>query len=329
MTGNVLRAFGVAIAVAAAFTITTITVTQVAAAEDYPTKPVRMLVPVAPGGPMDMAARLVGEQLSTKWGQTVIVENRPGGGQVIATSAVASAPADGYTLLIMGHVFAMNPWLFNSLPYEPEALTAITQLTETPLILVANNDLPVNSVQELIDYARQNPGAISFGSSGVSSSLRFAGELMKNMAEIDMVHVPYDGNGPMTVAVMAGEVHIGFVNPVSLPYIQEGRVKPLAVTSLQRLESLPDVPTMAEAALEGYEAGSWFGMMAPGGTDPAIIEKINTDVNAVLADPEIVRQLTAVDATPKGRTVSDFAAYIEDETERWGELIRELDMTVQ
>lgn len=316
---------------AALFAVATATLMTgtTAAAQDYPQQPVHILVPVAPGGPMDMAARLLGERLSETWGQPVVVENRPGGGQVIATNAAATSAPDGYTLLVMGHVFAMNPWLFESLPYDPAALTAITQMTETPLILVANNDLPVSSVQELIDYAHANPGEISFGSSGVSSSLRFAGELLKSMAGIEIEHIPYDGNGPMTVAIVSGEVQMGFVNPVSLPYISSGQVKALAVTSTERLSSLPDVPTVAETAgLEGYEAGSWFGLMAPAGTDPAIIAKVNADVNTALLAPDVVEKLVAVDATPRGRSVEDFQVYIASETKRWGELIRALDIKI-
>jgi len=294
-----------------------------AGAQSYPEKPVHLVVPVAPGGPMDMAARLLGEKLSTKWGQPVIVENKPGGGQVIATNAVATSAADGYTLLVMGHVFAMNPALFDTLPYDQDALTAINQMTETPLILIVNKDLPVSSVQELVDYAKEHPGELSFGSSGVSSSLRFAGELLKSMADIDIEHVPYDGNGPMTVAVIAGEVHMAFANPVSLPYIDAGEVKALAVTSTERLKSLPDVPTVAETpGLEGFEAGSWFGLMAPAGTDSAIVAKLNADVTEALADPDVLQKLTAVDATPKARSVEDFTGYIDSETERWGTLIR-------
>lgn len=301
----------------------------VAAAETFPEKPVHIVVPVAPGGPMDMAARLVGEKLSAKWGQPVVIENKPGGGQVIATNAVASAAPDGYTLLVMGHVFAMNPALFDKLPYEQEALTAVNQMTETPLILVVNNDLPVSSVQELVAYAKANPGTLSFGSSGVSSSLRFAGELLKSMVNIDIEHVPYDGNGPMTVAIISGEVQMGFANPVSLSYITAGKMKALAVTSNERLASLPDVPTVAETAgLEGFEAGSWFGLMAPAATDPKIVAKLNADVTEALADPDVVRKLVAVDATPKARSIEDYAAYIASETERWGKLIRTVGLKV-
>lgn len=298
-----------------------------AAAQTYPDKTVRIVVPVAPGGPMDMIARLLAEKLAPEWGQPVVVENMPGGGQVIATQSVATSAPDGYTLLLMAHSFAMNPWLFDKLPYDQSALAPITQVTETPLILVVNPDLPVTTVQELIDYARANPGVLSFGSSGPSSSLRFAAELLKSMADIDIEHVPYDGNGPMTVAILSGEVQMGFANPVSLPYIEAGQVRALAVTSTDRIASLPDLPTMAETpGLEGFEAGSWFGVMAPAGVDPAVLAKINADVNAALKDAEVAQRLKAVDATPKGRTAEDFAAYIVSETERWGKIIRDLNL---
>lgn len=300
-----------------------------AMAEDYPTKPVKIMVPVSPGGPMDMIGRLVGEKLSEKWGQQFVVENRPGGGQVIATNEVVHAPADGYTLVIMSHVFTMNPWLFKSLPYEISDLTPITRMTITPLIMAVNPDLPFKTVQDVVDYAKANPGKLSFGSSGPSSSLRFAGELLKYKTGIDMVHVPYKGNGPMTVAIVSGEIDLGFVNPVSLPFIQDGRLRALAITSAERSPSLPDLPTVAESGVPGYEAGSWFGIMAPAGTPPEIVEKLNTAINEILDMPDVQAKLAAVEAKPSGTTTAEMATLIDSELEKWRDLIQTTGITIK
>ncbi|MYZ49574.1 Bug family tripartite tricarboxylate transporter substrate binding protein [Propylenella binzhouense] len=300
-----------------------------AEAGGYPEKPVKILVPVAPGGPMDMIGRLVAEKLGAAWGQPFVVENRPGGGQVIATQVAAQSPADGYTLLVMSHVFTMNPWLFDRLPYGTDDFAPVTQMTETPLILAVNPKLPVNSVKELIDYAKAHPGELSFGSSGPSSSLRFAGELLKEMAGIDMVHVPFDGNGPMTVAVASGEIDLGFVNPVSIPFIKDGRLRALAITSRKRADSLPDLSTMQEAGVAGYEAGSWFGLVAPKGTPDDVIAKLNGEIGKILSDPEVKARLEAVEATPVTQSPEEFAAYIASELQKWKTLIGKLDIKVQ
>ncbi|MGQ7794555.1 Bug family tripartite tricarboxylate transporter substrate binding protein [Faunimonas sp. B44] len=300
-----------------------------AQAQTYPEKPVKILVPVAPGGPMDMIGRLVAERLGAAWGQPFVVENRPGGGQVIATQAAAQSRGDGYTLLVMSHVFTMNPWLFDRLPYSTEDFVPITQMTETPLILAVNPKLPVQSVEELLAYAKAHPGQLSFGSSGPSSSLRFAGELLKEMADIDMVHVPYDGNGPMTVAIAAGEIELGFVNPVSIPFIKEGRLRALAITSRNRAESLPDLPTMQEAGVPDYEAGSWFGLAAPKGTPGEIVARLNGEIAKILAEPDVKARLEAVEATPVSQSPEAFASYIASELQKWKDLIGKMDLKVQ
>lgn len=300
-----------------------------AQAEDYPSKPVRIIVPVAPGGPMDMIARLMGEKLSEEWGQPFLIENRPGGGQVIGTNEVVTSLADGYTLALMSHVWTMNPWLFDDLPYEQDALTPVTRLTITPLIMAVNPALPFEDVQDVIDYAEENPGELTFGSSGPSSSLRFAGELLKFRAGIDMLHIPYKGNGPMTVALAAGEIDVGFVNPVSKPFIDDGQIRALAITSIDRAESMPDLPTIAESGIEGYEAGSWFGLMAPAGTPPEIIDKLNAGLNEALGTSDVLEKLAAVEARASGTTVSEMEALITAEREKWRELIETTGVTVQ
>jgi tripartite-type tricarboxylate transporter receptor subunit TctC len=191
-----------------------------------------------------------------------------------------------------------------------------------------NPKLPVHSVKELIDFARAHPGKLSFGSSGPSSSLRFAGELLKSMTGIDMIHVPYDGNGPMTLAIMQNEVDLGFVNPVSLPSIKEGRLRALAITSKQRSPNLPDLPTVAESGVPGYEAGSWFGLMAPDHTPKDIIVKLNRAVNEALQMPDVRKRLLAVDAQPSGNSPEEFSAYITSELEKWRVLIQKTGIKI-
>jgi tripartite-type tricarboxylate transporter receptor subunit TctC len=296
-------------------------------AQDYPASPVTIIVPVSTGGPMDMLGRLVAAELSDRWGQPFIVENRPGGGQSIATNYVANAEPDGYTLLLMGHVFTMNPWLFDDLPYEMDDLAPITQLSDHPLIMSVNPSLPVESVEEFIAYAAERPGELSFGSSGPSSSLRFASELMMFETGIDMVHIPYPGNGPMTVALASGEIDMAFVNPVSASFIEDGSIQAIAISSANRSEGMPDLPTVAET-LPGFSAGSWFGLMAPSGTPEDILEKLNVEVLDILRKAEVIETLTEVEATPVGRSREGFVAYIDSELEKWRVLIDETGLTL-
>ena len=298
-----------------------------AAAETYPNGPVTIVVPVATGGPMDMLGRLVAAELSERLGQPFVVENRPGGGQSIATTYVANAAPDGQTLLVMGHVFTMNPWLFDQLPYEVGDLAPITQLSDHPLIMSVNPALPVETVAEFVAYAAERPGALSFGSSGPSSSLRFAGELLMYETGIDMVHIPYSGNGPMTVALASGEVDLAFVNPVSLPFIEDGSIRALAISSAERSASLPDLPAVSET-IPGFNAGSWFGIMAPAGTPDAVLDLLNAEILAMLEKPEVLATLAGVEATPAGRTREGFAAFIDSELERWRVLIAETGLTL-
>lgn len=313
------------LAIAAAAVFVTAPASQAA---DYPDQPVKIVVPVSPGGPMDMIARLLADQLSERWGANFIVENHPGGGQVIATNVVAHADPDGYTLLLMGHVFTMNPWLFEQLPYEMDSLKPISKLTETPLIMSVNPELPLNSVQDVIDYAKEHPGELRYGSSGPSSSLRFAAELLQFMTDTEMTHVPYKGNGPMTVALTAGEVDLGFVNPVSLPYIEDGRIRALAITSAKRSPRLPDLPTVAESGVPGYVAGSWFGLMAPAGTPDEIVEKLNAEINDILDSQEVLDRLAAVEATAAGTSTAEFQTVIDEELEKWRKLIEKTGIKI-
>jgi tripartite-type tricarboxylate transporter receptor subunit TctC len=300
-----------------------------AQAQDYPTRPIRVVVAVAAGGPTDILARMVGQKLTEQWGPPVIVDNRPGGGQVIGTDIVAKAAPDGYTLLMGTNTFAVNPALFKSLPYDSlRDLTPISLVAEVPLMLVINPSVPATTLKELIAYAKARPRQLNFASSGPSSSLRLAGELMQSMAGIQMVHIPYKGTAPATNAVMSGEVQLLFSNPlVAAPHVKSGRLRAIAMTSTRRTASFPDLPTMSEAGLPGYAAGSWFGLMAPSRTSPAIIEKLAREVIRIVHSPEVRTVMLNGGAEPIGNTPQEFAQYIKAEMAKWTKVVRASGIT--
>jgi tripartite-type tricarboxylate transporter receptor subunit TctC len=283
------------------------------------------VVAVAPGGPTDLLARAVGKKLTETWGQTISVENRPGAGQVIGTAAVARAAPDGYTLLMTTNVFPVNTFLFPKLPYDPQRdFDPVSLLVETSLVLVVHPSVPAQNLQEFIAYAKAHPGKLNFGSSGPSSSLRFAGELLKSQAGIDMIHVPFNGTGPLTTALISGTVEVAIASlQAPKTHIDSGRLRALATTGAQRSPIMPDLPTMAEAGLTGYQAGSWFGLLAPAGTPAAVIRKIQADVAATLGTPEVAQAIRSLDGVAIGNTPAQFAAYIEAESRKWERIIQE------
>lgn len=292
-------------------------------ADHWPSKPVRIIVAYPPGGATDTQARLVGQKLSEKWKQPVVIENKPGGNTVIATDPVAKAEPDGYTLLLTAMPLALNPILMEKLPYDTEKdLTPVTTLTTISNILVAAPDFGVKNVQELIAKAKADPGAVSFASTGVATSTHLSGELFSSMAGVKMTHVPYKGSAPAHQDLIAGRVNIMFDNGV-LQHVKSGRVVPLAVTSSKRLPWLPDVPTVAEQGLSGYEASAWYGIFAPGGTDPKIVEKLAADITEVVRSPDLQPNWETMGATAGGGTPEEFRSYLAHEKERWGKLIKE------
>lgn len=298
-------------------------------AQEYPAKPIRMVVAVAPAGPTDILARMIGLKLTEKWGLPVIIDNRPGGGQVIGTEIVAKAPADGYTLLMSTNTFAVNPALFRSLPYDSQRdLAPITLVAEVPLMLVVHPSVPASTLKELITVAKARPRQLNYASSGTSSSLRLAAELMQSMTGIEMVHVPYKGTGPATTALIGGEVQLMFGNPiVAAPHVKAGKLRALAMTSARRAASFPDLPTMSEAGLPGYTAGSWFGLMAPGKTLPTIINKLHVEVVRILRMPEVGTLMVDAGADAIGNTPQDFSDYIKAEMAKWTKVIRASGIT--
>lgn len=291
--------------------------------EQWPTKPVRIIVAYPPGGATDIQARLVAQHLSEKWKQPVIVENRPGGNTVIATDPVAKAKPDGYTLLLTAMPLALNPILMEKLPYDTaKDLAPVTTLTTISNILVAAPDFGVKNVQELIAKAKADPDSVSFASTGVATSTHLSGELFSSMAGVKMIHVPYKGSAPAHQDLIAGRVQVMFDNGV-LQHVRSGRVVPLAVTSSKRLPWLPDVPTVAEQGLPGYEASAWYGIFAPGGTDPKIVNKLAADITQIVRSPDLQPKWEAIGATAGGGTPEEFRRYLESETERWGKVIKE------
>ncbi len=302
-----------------------------APAQDFPTKPVRFIVPNPPGGASDITARVLAEKLSQRWGQPVVVENKPGAGAIIGTDFVAKAPPDGYTILLVPSSHAFNVNLYKKLPYDSvKDFAALTQTAWTPLVLVVNPSLPVKSVKELIAYAKANPGKLTYASSGSGTSLHLAAEMFKDMAGVDIVHVPYKGSTAAHPDVLSGQVSMIFDTiPAVLPHIKSGKLRPLAVTGTKRSALMPDLPTMAEAGLPGYAASSWGGVLAPAGTPKATIDKLNAEMVAVLKLPEVQERLTGVGLEPASGTPAEFEAFIKAEIAKWSKIIKEAGITAE
>jgi len=292
----------------------------------YPTKPIRIVVPFPAGGTTDILARAVGQKLTETNGQPVLIDNRPGAGGNIGAELVAKSPPDGYTLL-MGTVgtHAINPSLYAKMPYDHQKdFAPVILVAGVPNVLVINPSVPANSVQELIAYGKANPGKLNFASSGSGTSIHLAGELFKTMSGVQMTHIPYKGSAPAIADLLGGQVQIMFDNlPSALPQIKAGKLKALAVTSAQRATALPDVPTIAEAGLPGFEASSWFGLLAPAGTPKEVIVKLNTEVAKWLASPEAREKLAAQGAIAAGKTPEDFTQHIVAETAKWQKVVKE------
>jgi len=297
-----------------------------AQAPAYPTKPVRIVVPFPAGGATDILARAVAQKLTETWGQAFVVDNRPGAGGNIGSELVAKAAPDGYTLE-MGTVgtHAINASLYAKMPYDHvKDFAPIILVAGVPNVLVVNPAVPVNSVQELIAYAKANPGKLNFASSGNGTSIHLSGELFKVMAGVQMTHIPYKGSAPALADLLGGQVQLMFDNlPPSLPQIKGGKLRALGVTSAARAPALPDTPTIAESGLPGFDASSWFGLLAPAGTPPAIIAKLNTEIAKWLATPEAKEKLVAIGANIAGGTPEDFARHIQAETAKWAKVVKE------
>jgi tripartite-type tricarboxylate transporter receptor subunit TctC len=298
-------------------------VSRVARAQAYPTRPVRIVVGLAPGGTNDIVARLMGQWLSERLGQPFVIDNRPGAASNIATEAVARAAADGYTLLLSSVNNAISATLYERLNFNfIRDITAVAGILRTPNVMVVNPSVPAKSVPEFIAYAKANPGKLNMASPGNGTSLHVVGELFKMMTGVNMVHVPYRGSGPAFTDLLGGQVQVYFTGTVSsIEYIKTGRLRALAVTTATRSEALPDVPTVSEF-VPGYEASGWFGVGAPKSTPTEIIDKLNNEVNAALADPKMKARLADVGGSALSGSPADFGKLIADETEKWGKVIK-------
>jgi len=297
---------------------------RIASAQAYPTRPVRLIVNLSPGGAPDIIARLIGQWLSERLGQPIFVDNRPGGNGNIGTEALVRAPPDGYTLLMALSLNAINAALYENLSYNFTRDTApVASIASTPFILEVNQAVPAKTVPEFIAYAKANPGKINMAASTPGSPVHVAGELFKMMAGIDMIAVPYrGGEGTALPDLISGQVQVMFgAMASSLGYIRGGQLRALAVTSATRQEALPDVPTVGEF-LPGYEARGWYGIVAPSGTPMAIVEKLNKEINAALADSNMRKRLTDMGVAVFAGSPADFGRFIADETEKWGKVIK-------
>ena len=296
---------------------------RVARAQSYPMRPITLVVPFAPGAGTDAVARIMGRWLSPRLGQTVVVENKPGAGTILATQSVVNAPADGHTVLFISTSSATNPTFYPTLPYNfLRDITPVSGLVTGPFVMVVNPSLPAKNVAEFITYARANPGKISMASTGAGTAVHLSGELFKVMTGVDMVHVPYRGGGPAITDLISGQVQVLFSDvPGALPHIRSGALRPLAVTTASRSAFLPDVPSVGET-VSGYASSTWYGTGVPKGTPPEIVERLSREINAGLADQTVKTQLTDLGVTPLVFTPAEFRAHIEAETDKWGKVIR-------
>lgn len=295
-----------------------------AQAQSFPAKPVRLIVPFAPGGSTDIVARVLGTELNRMWGQPVLVDNRAGGSTVIGTEIVAKAPPDGHTLLVTPAPFTIVPSLAAKLPYDPQKdFEPITLINTTPLVVVVHPAVPARNIKDLVALAKSKPGALNYGSSGSGGSNHLAGELFNAMAGVKMVHVPYKGNAPALQDLVGGHVDAVFNGLTSaLPLIKGGKLRALGMTSLKRSPALPEVPTLDEQGLKGFLAVAWNGLTAPAKTPKSIVDKINADVLKVVRAPELVEKLKAEGSDPVGSSVDAYAKFLRDEIAKWNKVIR-------
>jgi len=296
------------------------------AADAFPSKPVRIVVPFTPGGSTDILARAIGQKLAETWGQPVVIENKPGAGGNVGVDYVAKSPPDGHTI-VMGHIgtFAANPALYHPLPYDPiRDFAPITQVAKVPNVLVVGPAIPARSFAEFVAYAKANPGKVFYGSGGNGSAAHLATEYFKMRTGLSMQHVPYKGTGPALADLLGGQIGVIITGaPPLSAHLKSGRLRALAVASPQRLAILPDVPTIAESGYPGFSAVQWYGLFAPAATPKDVVAKLNRDAVAALKDPVVNERLASEGAEPVGDTPDEFGAFVKSEIELWGKVIRE------
>jgi tripartite-type tricarboxylate transporter receptor subunit TctC len=319
------RGYAFALALAIAGGVSGLLTAPAALAQAYPSKPITIIVPFPAGGTTDILARLLGQYMSTAMGQPVVIDNRAGAGGNIGGQAAARASADGYTLF-MGTVgtHAINASLYKKMPFDHvKDFAPLTRVAMVPNLLVAHPSQPFKTVQELVAYAKANPGKVTCGSSGNGTSIHLSCELFKTMTKVDITHVPYKGSAPAVNDLLGGQIAMMFDNmPSALPHAKAGKLRAIAVTSAKRSPGLPDTPTVAESGVPGYEATSWFGMFAPAATPPAIVSQLNAVMVKALNDPDVKKKISEQGAEPHSEKPADFAAFIGAETAKWGKVVK-------
>ena len=302
-------------------------VSGIARAQTYPSRPVRIIVGFAAGGGYDIVARLMGQWLSERLGQPFVIENRPGAGTNIATQAVVNAPPDGDTLLLVGSTNAINASFYRKLNFNfIRDIAPVSSITRQPQVMLTNTSFAAKTIPEIIDYAKANPGQINFSSPGIGSISHLAGELFKMMAGVNLVHVPFSGNSPSLTALLGGQIDVSFASlPSSIEFIRTGKLRGLGVTSAMRSEVVQDIPTIGES-IPGYEVSAWYGVGAPKGTPAEIIDRLNKEINAGLADPKLKARMADLGGTVFALSPADFGKFIADETEKWSKVIRAVNI---
>jgi tripartite-type tricarboxylate transporter receptor subunit TctC len=302
-----------------------------APAQSYPTKPVRLIVPFAPGGGTDIIARLVAQELTQAWRQTVVVDNRGGSGGTIGTNLAVKSTPDGYTMVLCSLGLSYAPALYSKLPYDPEKDLAPVSLVATqPFIYVVTPSLGVNSLKDLIALARSKPGAIRYGSGGAGGASHLGTELLRTMTGIEIAHVPYKGTGPALTAMLGGEIQMQLIGISSVvPHLKAGRMRGLAVSGAKRSAAAPEVPTVAESGVPGYAFDVWYGMLFPARTPRAIVGKVNTDINGVLKSPALGQRFTAVGLEPSGNSAAEFARLLRAEIAKWRKVVKAANIRVE
>jgi tripartite-type tricarboxylate transporter receptor subunit TctC len=296
----------------------------------YPDRPIHLYVPYPAGGPNDVIARLVAKKLEDKFGQAVIVENRPGGSGNTAVATAARSAPDGYTLILHAMTYAVNPWLFAKPGYSLDQLIAVSIVTRGPLVLVVHRSLGAKSVQELIALAKSRPGTINFGSGGIGSSPHLAGELFTQMANVDMQHIPYKGTNDLIADLLTGRVPVVFLSPlIAKPQVENGKLLALGITSDKRSPSWPETPTIAEAGLPGYAMEAWYAVLAPKGTPKDVIDKLSAEIAEAVKSSDVRDRLESLGNVPDGSTAAEAAAYIDEESKRWHEIINAAGLHVE
>jgi len=293
-------------------------------AADYPSRPIRVIVPFAPGGGLDISTRLIGQKLTEKWGQNIVVDSRPGAATIVGTDIASKAAPDGYTLLMITTTFAINPGLYPKLPYDPvRSFTPVTQLNSQPNVIVVSPAFPGKSVKDLVAMAKGKPGELTFASPGAGSAPHLSAEMFQRQAGVSMIHVPYKGIPPAVTDVLGGRVTMLFTTTISAaPHIKAGKLRALALTSAKRQESMPDVPTIGET-LPGYRAEAFQGMVVPAGVPPAIVNKLSAEVARIIKLPDVAQRFQLDGAEPVGSTPKEFAAFLKAEMQKWSKVIKD------